>query len=240
MNPETGHGLVTDVCLKRKVRNFAANVKNEKPPYELLVKERAILNNQYSRAYEALKLDASKAKRTRGDPLCLTRVRLKYSDGKISRMAIDDGFDDRFTTGTQVTVFTAQCPRHPIVYAVKFHRRKVAYDREVDVYLQLQDLEVCEVCANQVPRLLAYDDAHFAIEMGVVRPHFIVDFGEAYLDRPPNYSEEVWRDWREEKSEAFAENWPAAGENPRDFPNAWDLHRRCEPRIYSIPNHISI
>ncbi|MEZ6117835.1 MAG: type I-C CRISPR-associated protein Cas7/Csd2 [Pirellulaceae bacterium] len=64
VDPETGHGLVTDVCLKRKVRNFIGTVKEEKPPYEIYVKERAVLNSQHARAYEALKLDATKAKQT--------------------------------------------------------------------------------------------------------------------------------------------------------------------------------
>lgn len=67
VDPETGHGLVTDVCLKRKVRNFVANVKGETPPFEIYVKERAILNNQHARAYEALKLDVQKAKRNEVD-----------------------------------------------------------------------------------------------------------------------------------------------------------------------------
>lgn len=62
VDPETGHGLVTDVCLKRKVRNFVANVKEEKPPHEIYVKERAVLNQSHGRAYEALKLDPAKAK----------------------------------------------------------------------------------------------------------------------------------------------------------------------------------
>ncbi|HJV87363.1 MAG TPA: type I-C CRISPR-associated protein Cas7/Csd2 [Noviherbaspirillum sp.] len=51
LDAETGHGLVTDVCLKRKVRNFVGMVKGEKPPYEIYVKEKAVLNNQHKRAY---------------------------------------------------------------------------------------------------------------------------------------------------------------------------------------------
>jgi len=62
VDPETGHGLVTDVCLKRKIRNFVGTVKEEKPPFDIYVKERAVLNNQHARAYEALKLDSKKAK----------------------------------------------------------------------------------------------------------------------------------------------------------------------------------
>lgn len=51
---ETGHGLVTDVCLKRKVRNYVGLTRNEQPPYEIYVKEKAVLNRQHKRAYESL------------------------------------------------------------------------------------------------------------------------------------------------------------------------------------------
>lgn len=54
LDAETGHGLVTDVALKRKIRNFVGLVKGEQPPYEIYVKERAILNNQQKRAYVAI------------------------------------------------------------------------------------------------------------------------------------------------------------------------------------------
>lgn len=53
LDPETGQGLVTDVCLKRKVRNFVGLTHGEQPPYEIYVKERAILNNQHEKAYTA-------------------------------------------------------------------------------------------------------------------------------------------------------------------------------------------
>lgn len=54
LDAETGHGLVTDVALKRKVRNFVGLLKGEQPPYEIYVKEKAILNNQHKRAYMAI------------------------------------------------------------------------------------------------------------------------------------------------------------------------------------------
>jgi len=54
LDDETGCGLVTDVSLKRKVRNFVGMVKSEQPPYEIYVKERAVLNLQHVRAYEAI------------------------------------------------------------------------------------------------------------------------------------------------------------------------------------------
>nr|MBS0019252.1 type I-C CRISPR-associated protein Cas7/Csd2 [Gammaproteobacteria bacterium] len=54
LDAETGHGLVTDVSLKRKVRNFVGLVNGEQPPYEIYVKEKAILNKTHERAYVAI------------------------------------------------------------------------------------------------------------------------------------------------------------------------------------------
>lgn len=57
IDPETGNGLVTDVCLKRKVRNYVALAKKEQPPFEIYIKEKAILTLQQKKAYEALSED---------------------------------------------------------------------------------------------------------------------------------------------------------------------------------------
>src|SRR5262245_31504740 len=62
IDPETGHGLITDVCLKRKVRNFVTVAMrdeqgNPSPGYESYVKERGILANEQRRAYQALNLE---------------------------------------------------------------------------------------------------------------------------------------------------------------------------------------
>ncbi|MBX3384948.1 MAG: type I-C CRISPR-associated protein Cas7/Csd2 [Phycisphaeraceae bacterium] len=51
LDPETNQGLVTDVCLKRKVRNFVALEHGGRPPYEIFVREGAVLNDQIERAY---------------------------------------------------------------------------------------------------------------------------------------------------------------------------------------------
>lgn len=60
LDAETGQGLVTDVCLKRKVRNYVGLTKKEQPPFEIYVKEKAILNQQHARAYQALDIDPKK------------------------------------------------------------------------------------------------------------------------------------------------------------------------------------
>ncbi len=54
MDPETNHGLVSDVSLKRKVRNFVAEAMQGEPGHEIYMAEKAVLNRQHARAYEAL------------------------------------------------------------------------------------------------------------------------------------------------------------------------------------------
>lgn len=51
IDPETGQGLVTDVCLKRKVRNYVADLKNEADGFKIYVKEKAVLNQQHNLSY---------------------------------------------------------------------------------------------------------------------------------------------------------------------------------------------
>ena len=54
LDAESGHGLVTDVSLKRKVRNFVGLVKGETPPFDIYVKEKAVLNQTHEKAYVAV------------------------------------------------------------------------------------------------------------------------------------------------------------------------------------------
>jgi len=62
LDPETGRGLVTDVCLKRKVRNYVSLLKSETPPHDIYVKEKAVLNRLNMKAYEALKVESEPKK----------------------------------------------------------------------------------------------------------------------------------------------------------------------------------
>lgn len=52
VDPETGHGLVTDVCLKRKVRNYVQLSNGQKSGYDIFIKEKAILNTLIDGAHE--------------------------------------------------------------------------------------------------------------------------------------------------------------------------------------------
>ncbi len=54
IDAETGRGLVTDVCLKRKVRNFVSVSKGDEPPYDIYVREKAVLNETHEKAFIAV------------------------------------------------------------------------------------------------------------------------------------------------------------------------------------------
>lgn len=69
LDAETGQGLVTDVCIKRKIRNFIGVTREEQPPFEIYIKEKAVLNQQHERAYKALDLEPdSKNGNRKGKP----------------------------------------------------------------------------------------------------------------------------------------------------------------------------
>ena len=55
MDPETGHGLVTDVSLKRKIRNYVDLAHGGKDGHHIYVEEGSILNEQHRKAYRALR-----------------------------------------------------------------------------------------------------------------------------------------------------------------------------------------
>ncbi len=51
-DPETSYGLVTDVCIKRKIRNFVELYKENEPGYNILIKADRSLNSKFTAAYE--------------------------------------------------------------------------------------------------------------------------------------------------------------------------------------------
>lgn len=57
LDPETNQGLVTDVCLKRKIRNYVALEKEYDSGYGIYMQEKAVLNNQHKEAYKALGIE---------------------------------------------------------------------------------------------------------------------------------------------------------------------------------------
>ena len=57
LDPESGYGLVTDVCLKRKIRNFVETVKEDAPGYRIYIKDGVPLNRSDAEGLAACGVD---------------------------------------------------------------------------------------------------------------------------------------------------------------------------------------
>ena len=57
IDPESGYGIVTDVCIKRKIRNYVETVKEDSEGYKIYIKEDVPLNRSDSTAYDYLGTD---------------------------------------------------------------------------------------------------------------------------------------------------------------------------------------
>ena len=62
VDAETGMGLVTDVCLKRKVRNYVQIAKGQAEGYDIFIKEKAVLNTLIDKAHDDFEVKAAKDK----------------------------------------------------------------------------------------------------------------------------------------------------------------------------------
>ena len=96
IDPESGYGLVTDVCLKRKIRKYVELVKESEPGYRIYVKEGVPLNRSDHEAYQSIGVtDKSVKEAKKKDP---------DIDLKIRNYMCDNFFDIR-TFGAVMTTF---------------------------------------------------------------------------------------------------------------------------------------
>jgi hypothetical protein len=92
--------------------------------------------------------------------------------------------------------------------ALKVHLRSEPFDLELRTYLRLREANVARVLGFNVPQLLGYDVELMVLEMTVVQQPFVLDFAEVRLDFPPEFPDDVWSHWLEEKQEQFGDRWP--------------------------------
>ena len=89
IDAETGMGLVTDVCLKRKIRNYVQIIKTKadgtpEGKYEIYVREKAVLGRAHTRAFEALKIGLGEESRKEvPDNLAETIQKFVLPDGMV-------------------------------------------------------------------------------------------------------------------------------------------------------------
>ena len=112
LDPETNQGLVTDVCLKRKVRNYAEIAKGGDTGYAIYVQEGAILNHKHRKAYIAIRPDDKKA---------LTDKTLNPKDdeeaGKLRQFMCDNFFDVRTFGAVMSTGVNCGQVRGPVQFS---------------------------------------------------------------------------------------------------------------------------
>ena len=98
IDPETGYGLVTDVCLKRKIRNYVEMVKEGVPGYRIYIKDGVALNASDREACEYLGIEASK------EALKAAKKNDEHIDEKIRDFMCQNFYDIR-TFGAVMTTF---------------------------------------------------------------------------------------------------------------------------------------
>ncbi|MEQ3361879.1 type I-C CRISPR-associated protein Cas7/Csd2 [Raoultibacter massiliensis] len=96
IDPETSYGLVTDVCLKRKIRNYVETVKEGSTGFEIYIKDGVSLNSSDNRALAELGVDAKDIKKLKKDDPAI--------DGKIRDFMCKTFYDVR-TFGAVMTTF---------------------------------------------------------------------------------------------------------------------------------------
>jgi len=104
--------------------------------------------------------------------------------------------------GKDGSVFQTDLPT-----AVKVFARPETYARELACHQRLADFAVEEVRGHAVPRLVAWDHELHVIEMEIVSPPYLLDFADAWLDKAPDFSDEIIEQWHEEKQEQFGDRW---------------------------------
>jgi hypothetical protein len=122
-----------------------------------------------------------------------------------SKHALD--LAERLGSGIHGIVHVIESKTQPGKTALKLHRTSVAYLRERQIYQRLREARVSKIFGFHTPQLVRFDDELMAIEMTIVTPPFLLDFAGAYLDSPPEFSNEIWAEWEAEKREHFGARW---------------------------------
>lgn len=111
LDPETNRGLVTDVCLKRKVRNYITLDKGEQQGFAIYMQERAVLNNQHALGRKAVGLDKETAEELKKLPKDEAKAR------EVTAWMCKNFFDIRTFGAVMTTGVNAGQVRGPVQFA---------------------------------------------------------------------------------------------------------------------------
>jgi hypothetical protein len=115
--------------------------------------------------------------------------------------------------------------------AVKALIRQENYMMERDAYLRLREHGVRRLMGFNVPELHNHHDELLIIEMQIVKPPYVLDFGNAYVDCDPPYLYEkrIMVQWEAKKRSEFGQHWPTVRSLMSEFKGLGiylaDIHR---------------
>jgi hypothetical protein len=92
--------------------------------------------------------------------------------------------------------------------AVKAFERFQNFAAERECYQRLSDAEVTSIGGLNVPDLVFYDNRRMIVEMSIVKPPYLLDFGKAHLDVRPEFPAETLQEWEESLVDYFGEDVP--------------------------------
>lgn len=93
--------------------------------------------------------------------------------------------------------------------AIKALYEKHRFDLELECYLRLKRADIRHIGMFDVPFLVDFDQALLIIEISIVQPPYLLDFGKVYLDHPPThlYDEQMMANAYVEWEERFGKRW---------------------------------
>ena len=130
IDPETGYGIVTDVCLKRKIRNYVELVKQDGAGFKIYIKEGIPLNAQHELAYIANGIEVPKKEDGRKDAATLQMLR---------KWMCDNFFDIRTFGAVMTTGVNCGQVRGPV---------QINFSRSVDPIVQ-QEVSITRVTVTR-------------------------------------------------------------------------------------------
>lgn len=123
LDPETNQGLVSDVALKRKIRNYVALARPDAPGHEIYMREGATLNNEHKRAWSAIMPEVTKAEDLKKGPKSADKAR------ELTRWMCGNFWDIRAFGAVMTTGVNAGQVRGPV---------QLAFGRSVEPVLPLE------------------------------------------------------------------------------------------------------
>ncbi|MCE5300358.1 MAG: type I-C CRISPR-associated protein Cas7/Csd2 [Spirochaetia bacterium] len=168
---ETGNGIVTDVCIKRKVRNFVEITKDGKKGFDIYVKDGSILNNTNKKAYDAFDLKPEEKKLPKDDEQAR----------KITEFMCENFYDIRAFGAVMTTKVNCGQVRGPVQFG---------FSKSIDPIVQQE---------VSITRIAVTDEGDKAAESGhTMGKKFIVPYGlyrmegyiSPYFARQTGFSEE--------------------------------------------------